>query len=343
MQKLTNSGPPLRVAVSGACNLDCSYCPRRSGMEDINPPSLPRLGHSEWLNLLYKLIKAADIQDVCLTGGEALLNRHLFEIVETIRPIVGRLELNTNGLLASREHLDLFSRFDRVKISLDTLNLVKFDEITGNRMGDGLPKVLSAIETAIDSGTNVAINCVVTSETQNGVQEILEWAQTKPLTIQLLDFYYTEERRDYWQETFVPVDELFSMVSRIVGPLAAETPHNGCEYFQSGGTTELPKVRIKSSFSATTRSNKCGGCSAYCQEGVYALRYSTRGYVTYCPSYVEGHGIALDPDMDSLKIQNVLAELLDEIKYAKPVRGTFVELLRRRDLNPKLFESGDYK
>jgi molybdenum cofactor biosynthesis enzyme MoaA len=312
-------------------------------MEDINPPSLPRLGHLEWLELLCKLIMAADIQDVCLTGGEALLNRHLFEIVETLRPLVDRLELNTNGLLVDQEHLDLFSRFDRVKISLDTLNLVKFDEVTGNRMRDGLPKVLSAIEVAIDSGTNVAINCVVTSETKNGVLEILEWAQTKPLTIQLLDFYYTDERRDYWQENFVPVDELFTIVSRIVGPLTVETPHNGCEYFQSGGTSTLPKVRIKSSFSATTRSSRCGSCPAYCQEGVYALRYSTRGFVTYCPSYVEGHGVALLPSMETLEIQDLLAKLLDEIRNASPVSGTFVELLRRRDLKPKLFEGGDPK
>ena len=69
----------LRVSVSEACNMACSYCV--TGIEDhqVAPDQLPM---PDLLQLVELLHRHAGIEKIRITGGEPLLYRELIPFME---------------------------------------------------------------------------------------------------------------------------------------------------------------------------------------------------------------------------------------------------------------------
>lgn len=149
----------LRISVTDRCNLRCQYCMPEEGVNLMD--------HGDILSFeeITDVVKAAvneGIDKFRITGGEPLVRKNIVALIAMIAAVEGikDLSMTTNGLLLEELALPLKEAgLQRVNISLDTIDPLKFKKIT--RGGD-IGKVIRGIQAAKDAGLEpVKINCVV--------------------------------------------------------------------------------------------------------------------------------------------------------------------------------------
>jgi cyclic pyranopterin phosphate synthase len=185
----------LRISITGACDLRCSYC---LGAADAAPPPPSALDTS----LILRTVAAAaelGIRKVRLTGGEPLLRADLPELIGGISETPGIEEtgVTTNGTrLALLAGVLKRSGLDRINISLDTLDRERYRRLTGGDIG----KVLAGIDAAIAAGfTGTKINMVIDPEAPGGeIEEMEEFCRRRGLHLQRIGRYsLREEKREH--------------------------------------------------------------------------------------------------------------------------------------------------
>lgn len=332
-------GFSLRASVAASCNMACQYCPRYTSMEDYTPDRHRGRGitHERYLLILTGLLSTLRFTSVSFTGGEPTMNPHLPEIAAAARPLVDRLELNTNGLLlTSRRWSMLAPYFDRVKLSLDTLDPDLFKRLTEAPGRNPIGKVFKAIDLVTASGTELAINCVVSHDTLPTLQPLLDFTTRHGLRLHLLDYYFTEERRQNWQKQFIPIEGLMPGLRQRYGPSTAE-PIFGCGFHRydvpAHAGDPAAVVRVKTSYSGTMRAPRCATCTHYCQEGMYGLKLSTDGWVTTCPSTDEADGTLLEPGMTPTQIGDRLAGILSDLENTSHEPDSMLTLIAQQRLD----------
>lgn len=149
----------LRISLTDRCNFRCVYCMPASGM--VFQPRDEMLTDDELLRAI-RIFAKVGFHKIRLTGGEPTIRPHLVDIVREIKSIPGidELSMTTNGLLLGRIAHDLKAAgLDRVNISFDTLDPVKFKLMT---RGGRLDLVWQGLQAAEDAGlTPIKINAVV--------------------------------------------------------------------------------------------------------------------------------------------------------------------------------------
>jgi len=123
-----------------------------------------------------------------ITGGEPLVRKDIVTLVSQMASVDGvkDLSITTNGILLEELAQPLKDAgLHRVNISLDTLNPLKFSEIT--RGGD-IQKVLRGIQAAKNAGLEpVKINCVVfKSSNEADALEVKEYCRMNNLQVRFI-------------------------------------------------------------------------------------------------------------------------------------------------------------
>ncbi len=120
----------LRISVTDRCNLRCVYCLPQGGVQWQPRENLLT---AEEIASIAETAAQGGVKRIRLTGGEPLVRPDILEIVERIASIPGieEVSLTTNAMLLERLARPLANAgLKRVNISLDTLNAVKFKQIT---------------------------------------------------------------------------------------------------------------------------------------------------------------------------------------------------------------------
>jgi cyclic pyranopterin phosphate synthase len=175
----------LRVSVTDRCNLRCAYCMPSEGISLL--PHSAMLSYEEIANVV-RDAAALGIPKVRLTGGEPLVRRNLDQLAGMIAAIPGirDLTLTTNGiLLVSQARLLAAAGLQRVNISLDTLDPVRYATLT--RCGD-VKKVLAGIAAAQAAGlAPIKLNCVISPTTlAEDVEALRNFAARENLELRLI-------------------------------------------------------------------------------------------------------------------------------------------------------------
>ncbi len=154
----------LRVSLTDRCNLRCTYCMPAEGLQWSAAEQL--LQPDEIFRLVRIGVTRLGITKVRFTGGEPLLAKHLDEIVAATAALRPRpeLALTTNGvLLAKRADALARAGMDRVNVSLDSVDYVRFAAITRR---DRLADVLDGLAAAHAVGLRpVKVNAVLDPQT----------------------------------------------------------------------------------------------------------------------------------------------------------------------------------
>ena len=150
----------LRVSLTDKCNLRCSYCMPAEGLDWL--PREELLTDAELIRLITIGVERLGIREVRFTGGEPLLRRGLEGIVAASAALHPRpdLSMTTNGIGLHRRAAALAQAgLDRVNVSLDTLDPVRFATLTRrDRHGD----VLAGLAGASAAGLGpVKVNAVL--------------------------------------------------------------------------------------------------------------------------------------------------------------------------------------
>ena len=148
----------LTLELTAKCNFRCPYC--YCVWHEFPALGRPELDVDGWLRILDKC--AADgVKDILFTGGEALLRKDLFEIVDTAR---ARLPDATFSLFtnASRLTAPLIDSFKERRVSLATSlqGLRTYGEMTGTRRK--FNRLLSVLTTASEHEWPMAVSMTIT-------------------------------------------------------------------------------------------------------------------------------------------------------------------------------------
>ena len=159
----------LRISVTDRCNMRCRYCMPREHF-DKNHVYLPKsdiLSFEEIVRVVESLLPAG-LRKVRLTGGEPLIRKDLYKLIEQLRELSSDLDiaLTTNAQLLSKSIQDLKKAgLSRVTVSLDALDVDVYQA-----MGDTTSTpdaIIESIDKTLASGIPVKVNTVI----QKGVNE----------------------------------------------------------------------------------------------------------------------------------------------------------------------------
>ena len=96
--RLTNGPIMVSFDTTQLCNLRCVHCFNNSGDQAPNP-DLPR---EQRLDIARQIAEMHPF-NVCMCGGESLCCSDLFDIMDVLRPHVGKLSMVSNGFLMTSE------------------------------------------------------------------------------------------------------------------------------------------------------------------------------------------------------------------------------------------------
>jgi cyclic pyranopterin phosphate synthase len=213
----------LRLSVTDLCNFRCCYC--------MPPEGVPKVGHRELLSLEQLadlaewLTRHSGVERIKLTGGEPLVRKAIEYLVARLSAIPGvsEVSLTTNGSLLPHlaEKLKL-AGLKRVNISLDSLDPVRFQELTrGGRLAD----TLAGVETALAVGlVPVKINAVLQrSSWERELPSLLDYAAARGLELRFIELMRTGTEREWCNSEFVSLQVVQQWLERggQVEPLAA--------------------------------------------------------------------------------------------------------------------------
>lgn len=186
----------LRISVTDRCNLRCRYCMPPGGIElKDHDEILPY----ERIADVAAAAASLGIRKIRLTGGEPLVRKDVHVLVSMLRRIEGieEIAMTTNGILLTPRAARILKEagLDRLNISLDTLDPVRYGDLTrGGNLGD----VLAGIEAAAGAGfTGTKINMVVLeSTTAEEVEEMERFCGRRGLKLQRIRHFTLDDRGD---------------------------------------------------------------------------------------------------------------------------------------------------
>lgn len=176
----------LRISVTDKCNFRCVYCMPEQGV--------PARDHADLLSAeeiahFVRLVANEGITRVRLTGGEPLVSHRIVPLIEEIRaiPQIEDISLTTNGALLPRLAPVLRDAgLDRVNISLDTLDPVRFSQIT--RLGR-VEQALAGIDAALAYGFEpVKVNTVVVRRMNQDVLQLAKLSLDRPVHVRFIEY-----------------------------------------------------------------------------------------------------------------------------------------------------------
>ena len=109
----------VSISITGACNLNCSYCFYNNEMERLKD-----LKTEQWL-AFFGTLRELSVMDVSLTGGEALLRPDIFELIDGVIANHMRYNILSNGTLIDDKVIEELSRgkrkqrLDYIQVSID--------------------------------------------------------------------------------------------------------------------------------------------------------------------------------------------------------------------------------
>lgn len=202
----------LRVSVTDRCNLRCNYCMPAEGMQWANKDD--QLDFDE-LARLVSLFAGFGVKSVRLTGGEPLVRRNLFELVERINAIDGieEISLTTNGILLKQQLEQLVAAgLTRVNVSLDALTPQRYKEITRRNGLSSVLEGLRELEKYPQLGP-IKVNVVaVKGMSELEILEFAELARRKPYVIRFLEFMPLDAGEEWTEDALLTGAEIRTAV-----------------------------------------------------------------------------------------------------------------------------------
>lgn|GEM_PF-1895191 len=204
----------LLWAITTRCNMKCSYC-----FPDVNSiqPTFITLG-AEKLNQIADQIIDAKILQVAISGGEALLEKYVWDIIEKLYKNNVKVGINTNGTTITEKVIQKLKKYEvRVGISIDAPT----EEINAITRGERFfSKTVKGIKALIKA--NVPTSALVTISRYNFpcLEEHIDFIHKElgiqGIVLQDLRSFGTKETYDNTRLTPEQESNLYPVVEKIV-------------------------------------------------------------------------------------------------------------------------------
>jgi cyclic pyranopterin phosphate synthase len=246
----------VRISVTDRCNFRCQYCMPAEGLPWLNRSDL--LTYEE-IERIVRLLAAMGVHDVRLTGGEPLVRKELWRLVERLSAIedVHDLSLTTNGYLLAKQVEDLVGAgLRRVNVSLDSLAPDRFFQLTRR---DSLHQVLEGLEAAQRHPElrPIKVNVVALKDfTEDEVLRFAEFARQHPYEVRFIEFMPLDADRSWTREKVLPNADIVAMIDAVypLEPVGRERHGTARRYRFADGTGEM-------GFISPVSEPFCGDCN----------------------------------------------------------------------------------
>lgn len=205
----------LRVSVTDRCDFRCTYCMA----ENMNFLPKKDLLTLEELERICSAFIEKGVRKLRLTGGEPLVRKNIMHLVRALgkkieEGTLDELTLTTNGSQLARYAQELADAgVKRINVSMDTLDPVKFREIT--RWGD-LSKVLEGIDAAQAAGIHVKINAVALKGFNDlEIPDMIRWAHGRGMDLTLIETMPMGEIEEDRTDRYMPLSEMRDRLAKI--------------------------------------------------------------------------------------------------------------------------------
>lgn len=296
----------LRLSLTDHCNLACRYCAPTGGRPDgqmISAEFAFRV--VRWLS------RDHGIRHVRLTGGEPLLFPELVPLIERLSELdaLHEISLTTNGQALARKARSLRAAgLARVNISLDTLRVERFTDLTG---GGNLAHTLRGIEAAVDADlTPVKVNVVAQRGlNDDDLADIAEWCLSRGCVVRFLEVMPIGPCSHILSRHLVPGSEILRQLRERfeLRPIPQSLGQPATDYAATRG-----RLRGVIGVIAATTRPFCSSCRR--------LRVTSRGAVVACLQDDRHFNLAECWSGRALDIKRANT-LLDEAVGSKPAVG----------------------
>jgi cyclic pyranopterin phosphate synthase len=202
----------VRISVTDRCNFRCQYCMPAEGLPWLDRASV--LSYEEIARLV-ALLSSMGVHDVRLTGGEPLVRKELWRLVEMLSRIeaVHDLSLTTNGYLLARQVDDLVrAGLKRINVSLDSLAPDRFFQLTRR---DSLAQVLEGLEAAEAHPElrPIKVNVVALKDfTEDEVVRFADFARRTPYVVRFIEFMPLDADHSWSADKVLPNEEIRRLI-----------------------------------------------------------------------------------------------------------------------------------
>ncbi len=193
------------IKLSMRCNARCRHC-------NIHHPehALPELSTAQWIEVLVQLRHWLGAgAPLTMTGGEMLLRRDLFDILEAARQLGFNLHLLSNGWSLDAERADRLMALDpqTFHVSLDGATTATHDflrglEGFGVRAQAALDHLVAAKQRH-NASTEIVLGCVIFNRNLGEVEDVVRWAaehRVDSVKLQPIEQTYMEKPDPHWFE-----------------------------------------------------------------------------------------------------------------------------------------------
>jgi cyclic pyranopterin phosphate synthase len=240
------------------------------------------------------------VEKVRLTGGEPLVRKGLINLIEHIgkNPKVKDLAMTTNGILLA-EQAEALKRagLNRVNVSLDTMNPLKFAHMT---RGGNLNQVLDGLKEARRVGlTPIKLNIVLVGGfNENEIEKFVEMTMDEEIDVRFIELMPIGEVATWSASQFLPNDVILERVPGLV-PVAGTDPSSPARYYA------LPGAKGKVGLISPISCKFCSNCNR--------VRLTAEGKLKYC--------LHADEEVDLrpfLNDETALRETIEHYVFQKP-------------------------
>lgn len=161
----------IHINLTNNCNLRCKHCYMSAGLIEKQ-----ELDHNSLILFVEKITKIIGPTEVVISGGEPLVYRSFFEVVNDIKKLGHRIILFTNGLLIDSTNIDfLKEHVDEVQISMEGISRNCYEWIRGRGNYSCLKATLKLLKSR-QIPTTLAITVLddVLDDVQNNIIPFLE-------------------------------------------------------------------------------------------------------------------------------------------------------------------------
>lgn len=157
-------GYRILFEITNRCNQKCAFC-HAKGKKDVSVDDV---------KTILQHLSEIPIHDIILTGGEPLLNKAVFQIMNALQENNIDMDMCSNGSLVSRSIAKELKKYlSEISISLDTVSPIIYKELRGVDM---LPKVYQGIDNLLSENIEVHLTCVVNQRNKTEVENIIKTA-----------------------------------------------------------------------------------------------------------------------------------------------------------------------
>lgn len=186
--KITPFPRLITLYITNKCNLNCPMC------LNVNYRNKTGLSKEIDINLIKKILPELKTYKpfICISGGEPLLNHHLFKIISLLSTNHILTSLTTNGLVLENFTQQIIdSKLEFVSISLDHYkekehNLGRGSKVSYQKLINGLNKLVTLRS---NTPTNIKVNTVIRRDNYRDLSKMYDFIENLKIDEWALQHY----------------------------------------------------------------------------------------------------------------------------------------------------------